>query len=254
MTYKNYFIYKFNDKIKLKNSIKDYPKEWAICECNKDKVIIYCRHGLKCKKCYGCNCFELLCFSYNFFRFFYLDIFFIKTESAYLNEYKYIENDIKNFNEYIAQLFLKYKDEIENKNRKKRFIKHFTDLRNNFIAYQKLKIIIINIIRRNQNINLLKLYEHYKKYKLGFKKFVFSKDLSLDKNISKLSNFFATQNPIFFEKIDEIDKEKINLIEKYLKAEDFKEKPKENKINKIKLGEGHIDITLNNEKRNRKLY
>ena len=60
-----------------------------------------------------------------------------------MNEYKYIENDIKNFNENIAHLFLKNKDKIENEDRKKRFIKHFIDLRNNFIAYQKLKIIII---------------------------------------------------------------------------------------------------------------
>ena len=51
------------------------------------------------------------------------------------------------------------------------------DLRNNFIAYQKLKIIVINIMRKNQNMNLLKLYEHYQIYKLGFKKFVFRKDL-----------------------------------------------------------------------------
>ena len=247
ITYKEYFIQKFNNKIKLKNSINDYPKDWTICSCNKDKVIVYCRHGLKCIKCHGCNCFEFLGFLCNEFRFFYLDIFFMKTESVYLNEYKSIENDIKNFNENIAKLFLKYKDKIENENRKRRFIKHFTDLRNNFIAYHKLKIIVINIIRRNQNINLLKLYEHYKKYKLGFNKFIFSKDLSLDKNIIKLSNFFATQNAIFFEKIDEKEKEKINSIEKYLKAEDFKEKPKENKIEKIKLEEAFIYITLNNE-------
>lgn len=102
-------------------------------------------------------------------------------------------------------------------------------------------------MRRNQNINLLKLYEHFKKYKLSFKKFIFAKDLSLDKNISKLSNFFATQNPIFFEKIDKSEKEKINLIEKYLKAEEFKEKSKENKNNKIPLPEATIEITLNNE-------
>ena len=88
-----------------------------------------------------------------------------------MNEYKYIKNDIKNFNENYAQLFLKYKNKIENENRKRRFIKHFTDLRNNFIVYQKLKIIIIiiDIIRRNQNFNLFKLYEHYKQFKLGFK-------------------------------------------------------------------------------------
>ena len=36
-----------------------------------------------------------------------------------MNEYKYIENDIKNFNENIARLFLEYKDKIENEKRKK---------------------------------------------------------------------------------------------------------------------------------------
>ena len=137
------FRKKFLDKIELKNSINNYPKDWTICECNKGKVISYCKHGLTCKNCFGCLCWEALDYLYNGFRFFYLDVFFIKTESAYLNEYKYIENDIKNFNENITQLFLKYKDKIQNENRKKRFIKHFTDLRNNFIAYHKLKIIII---------------------------------------------------------------------------------------------------------------
>ena len=82
------------------------------------------------------------------------------------------------------------------------------DLRNNFIAYQKLKIIIINIMRKNQNMNLLKLYEHYQKYKLGFKKFVFRKDLYLDEKISKLSNFFASPNPILFEKLMIMKKKK----------------------------------------------
>ncbi len=47
-----YFKKNFNDeKIKLKNSINDYPKDWKICECKKDKVLSYCEHGLKCKKC-----------------------------------------------------------------------------------------------------------------------------------------------------------------------------------------------------------
>ena len=73
MTYKEYFIQKFNNKIKLKNSINDYPKDWTICSCNKDKVIVYCRHGLKCIKCHGCNCFEFLGFLCNEFRFFYLE-------------------------------------------------------------------------------------------------------------------------------------------------------------------------------------
>lgn len=94
----------------------------------------------------------------------------------------------------------------------------------------------------------MRLYEHLKNNKLGFKKFIFSKHLSLDKNISKLSNFFATQNPIFFEKIDENEKEKINLIEKYLKAENIEEeKPKDNQNDKIKLENTHTKITMNNE-------
>ena len=94
----------------------------------------------------------------------------------------------------------------------------------------------------------MRLYEHLKNNKLGFKKFIFSKHLSLDKNISKLSNFFATQNPIFFEKIDENEKEKINLIEKYLKAENIEEeKPKDNQNDKIKLENTHTKIIMNNE-------
>ena len=184
----------------------------------------------------------------NSYEFFHLNSIFIKYECIYWNIYKDIENDIKTFNENYAQLFLKYKDKIENENRKKRFIKHFTNLRNSFISYQKLKLIIIIMNRKNPNMNLIKLYKHYKKYKLGFKKFIFSKDLSLDKNISKSSNFFATQKPLFFEEIDKIEKiNKKTFIENYIKDENIEETSKESSNSKLNLEKADIWIEFNNE-------
>lgn len=159
---------------KSKNYINDYPKDWEICGCNKNKVLKCCVHKLQCYTCHSCYyCSSDLSDDNNHYNFFHFDSIFIKYESIYWNIYKDIENDIKNFNENYAQIFLQYKDKIEkieNENRKKRLIKHFTDLRNDFISYQKLKMIIIFINRKNPNMNLLKIYKHYKKYKLGFKK------------------------------------------------------------------------------------
>ena len=37
-----------------------------------------------------------------------------------------------------------------------------------------------------------------KYFKLCFKKYEYNKNLTLDENISKISNFFATQKPIYF--------------------------------------------------------
>lgn len=37
------FIKNFDDKVKFKNFINDYPKDWIIFEYNEDKEISYCK-------------------------------------------------------------------------------------------------------------------------------------------------------------------------------------------------------------------
>ena len=96
-------------------------------------------------------------------------------------------------------------------------------LRNNFIAYQKLKIIIYNIIKKNQDMSLYKLYTYFRDYKLRFKKFIYLTNLSSDKNIGRLSNFFASQNPIILREIKEID-----IIDEYSELENDEVKSNEN--------------------------
>ena len=112
-------------------------------------------------------------------------------------------------------------------------MKHFTDIRKEFISYQKLKLIVINVLRKEQNINLLEIFYHFINYKLKFNKFIYSKELSLDKNLSKLSNFLATQKPIIFSQKEE--KEKINLIDKYLELEKKESKNEEDLSEKYSI-------------------
>ena len=52
---------------------------------------------------------------------------------------------------------------------------------------------------------------------MNFKTFNYDKKLTLDKNISRLSTYFASKNIIFFQKIE--DNNKFSLINKYLKLE-----------------------------------
>ena len=127
-------------KIKFLNE-DNLQKKWNICECENGggEVICYCKHGLKCKNCIFEKeqiCINCDATSFKESRYFYLDIIFLEAE---INKYDYltqINNDIDNFNNYIAKLFIENINNIkENKSRKKRFKKHFNDLRKNFISY-----------------------------------------------------------------------------------------------------------------------
>ena len=185
-------------------SEKDIQKNWEICECQGGggQVIGYCNHGLKCKNCF----FEInrICNNCEFtpmkgIRYFYLDILFLKTELKNYDEITILKNDIDNFNNYIAKLFIDNINNIkDNKIRQKRFKKHFYKLRNNFIQYQKLKLIVINQLRKDQNYHLIQLFKKMKYFKICFKEYKYNNLLTKDENTSKVSNFFATQNPIYF--------------------------------------------------------
>ena len=119
-----------------------------------------------------------------------------------INKYDYltqINNDINNFNNYIAKLFIENISNIkENKSRLKRFKKHFNDLRKIFISYQKLKLSVINQIKHDKNYHLIQLFKKMKFFNLCFKEYKYNEKLTLDENISKISNFFAKQKPIYF--------------------------------------------------------
>ena len=121
---------------------------------------------------------------------------------AEINKYDYltqINNDIDNFNNYIAKLFIENINNIkENKSRAKRFKKHFNDLRKNFISYQKLKLIVINKLKQDKNYHLIQLFKKMTNLNLCFKEYINVEKLNKDENISKISNFFATQKPIYF--------------------------------------------------------
>ena len=159
------------------------------------EIKTFCHHGLKCDNCYCYSCDND--FMAENFRFFQLDIIFLKSQSEHYDEIKSIEKEVNLFNENVVKLFLEYKEiieKLENESRKKRILRHFNKLRNDFIKYQKLKLIIVNIIRRNQNVNLLLLFSHLINYQLNFKTFNYDKKLTLDKNISRLSTYFASKN------------------------------------------------------------
>ena len=185
-------------------SEKDIQKNWEICECHGGGglVIGYCNHGLKCKNCFFetnrvCNCCELS--PKKELRFFYLDILFLKTELNNYDELIMLKDDINGFNRYIAKLYIDNINYIkDNKSREKRFKKHFYNLRNNFIEYQKLKLIVINQMRKDQNYHLVQLFKKMKYFKLCFKEYKYYDLLTKDENISRISNFFASQNPIYF--------------------------------------------------------
>ena len=190
-------------KIKFLNE-DNLQKKWNICECENGggEVICYCKHGLKCKNCIFEKdqiCINCDATSFKESRYFYLDIIFLEAE---INKYDYltqINNDIDNFNNYIAKLFIENINNIkENKSRKKRFKKHFNDLRKNFITYQKLKLLVINQLKQDKNYHLIQLFKKMKNLNLCFKEFKFNEKLTLEENISKISNFFATQKPIYF--------------------------------------------------------
>ena len=132
-------------------------------------------------------------------KFFNLDIIFLKTEFQYYDEINYLKNDIDNFNKYKTELFNENINNIQdNKTRVKRFKKHFYNLRNNLISYQKLKLIIIKQLRKDQNYHLIQLFKKMHYFKLEFKEYKYDEKLTKDKNISKISNFFATQKPLYF--------------------------------------------------------
>ena len=196
----------------------DIQKNWEICECENGggKVQFYCKHGLKCSNCifdYDQVCNECIMEPNKELRFFYLDVIFLKTELKYYDEKKILQNDIDNFNNNIANLFNENINNIsDNKTRAKRFKKHFYNLRNNFIAYQKLKFICINQLRKDQNYNLIQLFKKMKYFKICIKKYNYDEQLTKDENISKISNFFATQKPIYF--YDYLTERSIKKIEK----------------------------------------
>ena len=235
---KEFYDNGYDKQINKLNSIDNIPKNWKTCFCKKNEAIYCCEHGLRCKNCLKCGCSND--FEAENFRFFHLDVLFLKKESEGFDVIKSIENEVKLFNENVAQIYLEYKEEIEkikNESRKKRIMKHFTDIRKEFISYQKLKLIVINVLRKEQNINLLEIFNHFINYKLKFNKFIYSKELSLDKNLSKLSNFLATQKPIIFSQKEE--KENINLIDKYLELE-----KKESKNEKYLLNLNNLKFHL----------
>ena len=182
----------------------DFQKNWEICECENGggRVTCYCKHGLKCENCkfdYAQVCNDCIMEPNKELRFFYLDVFFLKTELKYYDEIKILQKDIDNFNNNIANLFNENINNISNnKTRAKRFRKHFNDLRYNFIAYQKLKLISINQLKKDQNYNLIQLFKKMKYFKICFKRYKYNEKLTKDENISKISNFFATQKPIYF--------------------------------------------------------
>ena len=227
----NNYINDINRIIEKENSkflINNNPMDWKHCPCNENKNIIYCEHGIRCTNCACHKCNND--YETDNYKFINLDIIFLKYESKLYNEIENLENEVNEFNENIAKLYIENKDKIENETRKKRFIKHFMYLRNNFIAYQKLKIIICNIIKKNQDMNLFKLFTYFKEHKMRFKKFIYLNNLSQDKNIGRISNFFASQNPIYFEEID--DEYNINIVNEYLNLENNEEKS--NEINEKK--------------------
>ena len=204
-------------KIKFLNE-NNLQKKWNICECENGggQAICYCKHGLKCKNCMYKEdqiCIHCDATSFKEARYFYLDIIFLEAE---INKYDYltqINNDIDNFNNYIAKLFIENINNIkENKSRAKRFKKHFNDLRKNFISYQKLKLIVINKLKQDKNYHLIQLFKKMTNLNLCFKEYINVEKLNKDENISRISNFFATQKPIYFS--DNIKKRNMkNIIE-----------------------------------------
>ena len=192
-------------------NLKDVQKNWKICECKKGGGLVttYCEHGLRCDNCFCNNCDND--YAPDNYRFANLDMIFLKFEIEQLDYNNIInisKNEIEIFNKKIAKLFLENKDLIENESRKKRFEKHFLYIRRHFISYQKIKFIAYNILKKNYNLHLRKLFLQFKYYKLDFSTFEYDKNLSQDKNISKLSNFFVNKKPIFF-----VEKKEKNIIE-----------------------------------------
>ena len=196
-------------------SLKDVQKNWKICECKEGGGLVTtsCEHGLRCENCFCNSCNND--YAPENYRFVNLDMILFKFEIENLNYDKIInitKNEIENFNNKIAKLFLENKDLIENESRRKRFEKNFLYLRRHFIAYQKIKFITYNILKLDFNLHLRKLFLQFKYYKLDFKTFEYDKNLSHDKNISKLSNFFAKKKPIFF-----VERKEKKIMKNYLK-------------------------------------
>ena len=228
--------------------LKNIQKNWKICECDNGggPVICYCPHGLRCKNCkYSLERLCPMCdndYDASNFRFFYLDLEFLITE---INNYRINEDiedikfKLKDFNDNISKIFLENINKIENTARKKRFKKHFYDLRNNFIAYYKLKLIVIKVLQKTQNYNLYQLFKTQKYHKLVIKKYKYDKNFTEDENISKILNFFATKKPIFL--VKKIKKEKPYLINQYLLQTKQQKNKYGNKFpKKCKLSEGYF--------------
>ena len=97
----------------------DFQKNWEICECENGggRVTCYCKHGLKCENCkfdYAQVCNDCIMEPNKELRFFYLDVFFLKTELKYYDEIKILQKDIDNFNNNIANLFNENINNISN--------------------------------------------------------------------------------------------------------------------------------------------
>ena len=90
-------------------------------------------------------------------------------------------------------------------------------------------MIVLNILQKDKNYNLIQLFKKQKYFKIVFKEFKFDNFLDEYDNISKLSNYFATKKPIFF--VPKKIKEKPYLIKQYL-SQEGENKKKLNKKNK----------------------
>ena len=102
-------------------------------------------------------------------------------------------------------------------------------------------MIVLNILQKNKNYNLIQLFKKQKYFKIVFKEFKFDEFLDEYDNISKLSNYFATKKPIFF--VSKKIKEKPYLIKQYLsqEGENKKKLNKKNKtFKKCELSEGYF--------------
>ena len=245
---KKYFTFGFEFKEYLNMkffTLNDIQKNWRICECRKGggEIVSYCRHGLKCNNCIcqKCKNQNKEYYSYNY-RFFHLDLIFLETE---LKNYKIELSDkinklIEEFNDKIVRVFEEGLKKIENESRKKRLKRNFYKVRNKFISYLKLEIIVFNILEKNRNYSLIQLFKKQKYFDMIIK-YKYNNKINEDKNFSIFSNSLTT-NILYFYKKNEDKLEKSSLKKKYrykeINNDDEKTNSQENKC----LPDTYLDL------------